>query len=334
METLALEINEKNLKTAADVLKNGGLVAFPTETVYGLGANAFDEKAVADIFKAKGRPSDNPLIVHISDIEMAGTIAVVDERAKRVMEAFMPGALTVVLPKKSTVPTVVTAGLDTVAVRMPLSQQARQFIEACGVPVAAPSANTSSRPSPTDWETVYEDMNGKIPIILKGEKCSVGIESTVLSLVGENPVIFRPGVVTAADIFEKTGVRVEYLKADVNLKEVNSPGLRYKHYAPSCPMYLERNGDVAKVSEFIDLNRKEGKRVALIAMESVCCEIAADVAFSLGKTPDDAMKNLFSCLRNAEKQSDVIVAVYCDTSENSNGINNRIMKSCGGNLID
>lgn len=332
METLHLDFNPENIALAGELIRSGRLVAFPTETVYGLGANALDEAAVRRIYEAKGRPSDNPLIVHISDFGDADGIAYVSDRAKTVMKAFMPGSLTVVLPKKDVIKDCVTGGLPTVAVRMPSSAQAREFLKACKVPVAAPSANTSRRPSPTDWQTVAEDMDGRIAAILKGENCAVGIESTVLDLVGEHPVIYRPGVVTAADIKEKTGLDVKYLPGGADLRKVNSPGLRYRHYAPTKPMYICRSGNVEKLRKTAS-RIFGGKKIALIAQTDYLGCIDVDCVFDLGDTPEKAMSRLFTFLRQAEKKADVIIAVYTDGSERSLGFNNRIMKSCGGNII-
>ena len=334
MKTNILEICDENLKTAAEIIKSGGLVAFPTETVYGLGANAFNEKAVSDIFKAKGRPSDNPLIVHVNNKEMINMVAEYDENTSKLIDAFMPGSLTIVMKKKSVVPDIVTAGLDTVAIRMPLSIEARSFISYCQLPIAAPSANTSKRPSPTDAETVYEDMNGKIPCILKGKVSSVGIESTVIDMAHGKPMILRPGKITASMITEKTGIAVSYLPENADLSKVNSPGLKYKHYAPKCPMYLNTDGDLNKINDFIKKEETVGNRVAILCSRDIYNKLNSHgIFFDLGSNPEEAMHNLFEKLREAEKQCDVIIAVYTDKSEESNGINNRIKKSCGGNIL-
>lgn len=333
MKTLLFDINDSDeLLQAGRLINEGELVAFPTETVYGLGANALDDRAVEKIYKAKGRPSDNPLIVHVSDFSQIDEIAYVDDRARRIMSAFMPGSLTVVLPKKDVIHDCVTGGLSTVAVRMPLSEQARRFISFCSVPIAAPSANTSQRPSPTDWETVAEDMDGRIAAILKGDKCSVGIESTVLDLVNECPVIYRPGAVTASEIKDKTGIDAVYLAADADVNKVNSPGLRYKHYAPSRPMYLCRSGNIERLNGTMT-SLFCGKRIALISETEYLNAVNADFKFDLGDTPQKAMSRLFTFLRQAEKCAEIIIAVYTDKSEKSLGFNNRIMKSCGGNII-
>ncbi|MEG1710740.1 MAG: L-threonylcarbamoyladenylate synthase [Clostridia bacterium] len=333
MKTEILEFSDSSLIIAAKIIHNGGLVAFPTETVYGLGANAYDVEAVKSIYVAKGRPSDNPLIVHVYNNQMIEQIAYVDERAKKIIQAFMPGSLTIVLPKKECIPMEVTAHLETVAIRMPKSLQARRFIEACQTPIAAPSANTSSRPSPTNAVTVYEDMQGRIPLILKGEDSVVGIESTVLDCAHNKAVILRPGVVTATDIQSKTGVDVCYLPDNADLSKVNSPGLRYKHYAPQCPMLLNIDGDISKVKEKIQQLNLIGKKVVVITENKHLVDFSIENVIDLGKDIETISNRLFSCLRIAEKQADVIIAIFTDTSEKAKGVNNRILKSCGGNLI-
>ncbi|MEG2015194.1 MAG: L-threonylcarbamoyladenylate synthase, partial [Clostridia bacterium] len=212
METKLLDFTTENLALAGQIIKDGGLVAFPTETVYGLGANALDEEAVKSIFIAKGRPSDNPLIVHIANKEDIYKVArTVSKDAQKIIDDVMPNSITIVLPKKDTVPDIVTAGMDTVGIRMPKSLEARLFITACNTPIAAPSANTSSRPSPTNYSDVYEDMSGKISAILMGEPCQVGIESTVLDLTGDEPLILRPGIITASYLSNVLGKTVKVL---------------------------------------------------------------------------------------------------------------------------
>jgi len=227
---------------AADVLRAGGLVAFPTETVYGLGANGFDDKAVRKIFEVKGRPADNPLILHISDPAEADGFAYVNKRARSLMDYFFPGALTLVLPAKPIVPCSVTANLKTVAFRMPYHPVPLALIESLGCPVAAPSANKSGRPSPTDAQAVMQDAgSGKdIDIILDGGTCDIGIESTVIDVSGKNVCMLRPGGVSKELIEEFLGERL-ITPASEELK--SSPGTRYRHYAPLVPLLLwENNG--------------------------------------------------------------------------------------------
>ena len=236
MKTEVLPANEKSIEKAATLLRAGAVVAFPTETVYGLGANGLDEKAVARIFAAKGRPQDNPLILHISEQKEAlPLVKRVPDIALRLMKAFWPGPLTIVLEAADAVPMIVRAGLPTVAVRCPANEWALMLIARCGFPLAAPSANLSGRPSPTAATAVLEDMDGRIPLILDGGPCCVGLESTVLTLCAETPRILRPGGVTPEMIAHVIG-RVDI--DDSALKELGgeeraaSPGMKYRHYAP------------------------------------------------------------------------------------------------------
>ena len=237
-----LSPGEETYSRAAEILKDGGLVAFPTETVYGLGANALDKDAVLSIFAAKGRPADNPLIVHIHDLSQLDPLCVVPERAFPLIREFWPGPLTILCEKKPAIPDEVTAGLPTVAVRMPSHPVARRMLQVCDLPVAAPSANSSGRPSPTTAAHVLEDMNGKIPLIIDGGMCDVGLESTVLDLCHGDPVILRPGGVTKEMI---SGVlQCEVAVAGSVLRPLRedetalSPGMRYRHYAPKATVTL------------------------------------------------------------------------------------------------
>ena len=236
-ETKVAVLNRANpqveiLQEAAALLAAGEVVAFPTETVYGLGANALDANAAAKIFAAKDRPADNPLIVHIAKVEELQTVAQVPESALRLAAAFWPGPLTLVLPRKAAVPPIVSAGLDTVAVRLPADPLARALVETAGFPIAAPSANRSGRPSPTTAAHVLEDMAGRIPLILDGGPVDIGLESTVLDLCGQTPAILRPGKLTAADLAPLLG-RVEYASGILAENErPQAPGMKYRHYAP------------------------------------------------------------------------------------------------------
>lgn len=222
---------------AASFLIRGGIVAFPTETVYGLGANVFDEDAVREIFRAKGRPGDNPLIVHVADMRQVSEVARrVTPSARRLMRAFFPGPLTVVLPKRPEVPSVATAGLDTVGVRMPAHPVARKFLACCGFPVAAPSANRSGRPSPTGWSAVVKDMMGRIPCVLKGPRAQVGLESTVVDCSGRAPVVLRPGAITLEQLRKVApGTRMASAR---DIRRGRSPGLKHRHYAPEARVLL------------------------------------------------------------------------------------------------
>ena len=238
---------EAAAKLSAKVIRRGGLVALPTETVYGLGANALDKEAVNKIFAAKGRPQDNPLIVHVSGIEMAkNLLADIPPLAYKLSEKFWPGPLTMIMQKRDVIPDTVSAGLDTIGVRMPKSAAFLRTIEESGVPIAAPSANTSGKPSPTTAQHVYDDLNGKIDLIVDGGSCSVGIESTVVDITGDIPVILRPGAITPSDIASVAGaaeVSQNVLKEAEEGKAPPSPGMKYKHYSPSADVILVQGSD-------------------------------------------------------------------------------------------
>lgn len=222
---------------AASAVITGGIAAFPTETVYGLGANVFDEDAVQAVFRAKGRPGDNPLIVHVADLRQIREVAArVPASARRLIRAFFPGPLTVVLSKRPEVPASVTAGLDTVGVRMPAHPVAQEFLRLCGFPVAAPSANRSGRPSPTSWSAVQRDLEGRIPCILKGPRARVGVESTVVDCTGRVPVVLRPGAITLEAL--RCVVPATRTATARDVKRGRSPGLRHRHYAPEAALVI------------------------------------------------------------------------------------------------
>ena len=284
MMTKMARADSASVREAAGILKTGGLVAFPTETVYGLGANAFDADAVLSIFTAKGRPADNPLIVHIHDRAQLDEIGDIPPRAPALMDAFWPGPLTILFPRKASIPDVVTAGLSTVAVRMPSHPVALSLLRESGVPVAAPSANRSGRPSPTTAMHVLEDMRGIIPMILDGGPCEIGVESTVLDLTHGSPVILRPGGVTKSMLEEVLHEEV-YLAGSILRplqpdEKALSPGMRYKHYAPKGNVTLVRGGETAVVSTLRLLCRQDlaaGKKSCVLCftehvpMLSDCC---------------------------------------------------------------
>lgn len=255
MDTKILKPSDENIKTAGEIIKNGGLVAFPTETVYGLGADALNEDAVSKIYKAKGRPSDNPLIVHIAEKEdIIPLVKEVTPKAQALIDAFFPAPLTIILPKSDKIGKTVSGGLGTVGIRMPQNPIARALIKAAGTPIAAPSANTSGLPSPTNAKYVIEDMTGKIDAIIDGGDCEYGIESTVLTLAGETPVILRPGAITKEMLEEVIG-KVEIAKAVTEgMKDgevAASPGMKYKHYAPKAKIIIV-NADKKKYEKFVN----------------------------------------------------------------------------------
>lgn len=327
MTTTILQPNSRDYEQAGQLIRQGELVAFPTETVYGLGANAFDSQAVDKIFVAKGRPQDNPLIVHVCNAsQIEDVVSGISDTARIIIDKLMPASITIVLPKGSKIGYNVTAGLDTVAVRMPASVEARQFIRACGVPIAAPSANTSTRPSPTRWVDVREDMDGKISAIIAGQDCEVGIESTVLDLTGTVPTILRPGIITASMISSIIGQPVRVL---TNTKDkVNSPGVKYSHYAPKCPMVLNMDGDMDKVIAYYNTLVDKGYNPVIL------CGQPIDANYYLwGTTDKEIASNIYTALRNCEKKYDYILATYCSNSELSASIYNRLTKSSSGHIL-
>ncbi len=330
MQTKLLQFTDEDLRIAGQLIRDGKLVAFPTETVYGLGANALDVAAVKSTYVAKGRPSDNPLIVHVWHKEQILDIAeYISPDAEKVIDNLMPGSVTIVLPKKSVIDDCITAGLPTVAIRMPLSVQAREFLRYADVPVTAPSANTSSRPSPTTWQRVAEDMDGKISAILCGNNCQVGIESTVLDLTGDEPRILRPGVVTSEMLSELLGKPVPVI-TDPKSK-VNSPGVKYKHYAPNVPMALDLTADTQKLADYYDKLVAEGRNPVLLVEHPEL--FGARNTWPIGQTDQAVAQNLFENLRLLEKQYDYIIASYSSHTEFADSILNRLIRSASHHVI-
>ena len=330
MQTKLLQFTDEDLRIAGQLIRDGKLVAFPTETVYGLGANALDVAAVKSTYVAKGRPSDNPLIVHAWHKEQILDIAeYISPDAEKVIDNLMPGSVTIVLPKKSVIDDCITAGLPTVAIRMPLSVQAREFLRYADVPVTAPSANTSSRPSPTTWQRVAEDMDGKISAILCGDNCQVGIESTVLDLTGDEPRILRPGVVTSEMLSELLGKPVPVI-TDTKSK-VNSPGVKYKHYAPNVPMALDLTADTQKLADYYDKLVAEGRNPVLLVEHPEL--FGARNTWQIGQTDQAVAQNLFENLRLLEKQYDYIIASYSSHTEFADSILNRLIRSASHHVI-
>ena len=322
-------INAKEgLDDAVSLIKNGELVVFPTETVYGLGANAYDAAAVKKIFEAKGRPQDNPLIVHISRVEEVREIARdIPEVFYTLAERFMPGALTVVLPRSERIPDIVTAGGDTVAVRMPDNAFARELI-ARSFPLAAPSANRSKHVSPTSAKHVYDDLKGKVPLILDGGECSVGIESTVLDLTSGSPVILRPGAVTAEMLAPYLGVAPGSGKV---IGTAKSPGMKYEHYAPTAEAYAALSAESA--AAFYDRCAAEGRRPVLLFRDIHAEVLGERERISLGVSVEDFMHSVYSALRAAEKDHDVIVVETLTGEGRAASVMNRVMKAVGGKTV-
>lgn len=330
MKTRYLQFNDKDLTVAGELIRAGQLVAFPTETVYGLGASAYNVNAVKSTFQAKGRPSDNPLIVHVWNKSQIYEVAsYVSADAEKIINEIMPNSITVVLPKKDVIDDCITANLNTVAIRMPKSKQAREFLKYAGVPVTAPSANLSGRPSPTTWQRVKDDMDGKISAVLMGDNCEVGIESTVLDLSGEMPLILRPGIVTAEQIGAVLGKKVTVV-TDPKAK-VNSPGVRYKHYAPKVPMALELEGDVHKLTSLYD--ELTGKGIKAVLLVEHPESFQGRTAVCIGKTDLEVSQNLFENLRSLEEKYDYIIASFSSKTSFADSILNRLVRSANHNII-
>lgn len=311
METKVLSPDPAAFALASDLLRRGGLVAFPTETVYGLGADALNRDAVLSIFAAKGRPADNPLIVHIHDRSQLNDLCEIPPLAEPLMDAFWPGPLTLLFVRKPVVPPEVTAGLPTVAIRMPSHPVAAAMLRSCDLPVAAPSANTSGRPSPTAAAHVLEDMNGKIPLILDGGPCDVGLESTVLDLCHGRPTILRPGGVTKEMLESVLGQEV--LLAGSILRPLGenevalSPGMRYKHYAPKGTVTLVEGPEERTVPLLRRLcleQLREGKRACVLCFSEHVEALAGCDPHDIGSvsSPDEIARRLFDTLRRLDDE--------------------------------
>lgn len=311
METRLLQPSHETYEIAAEILNSGGLVAFPTETVYGLGANALDKEAVLSIFAAKGRPADNPLIVHIHDRSQLESLCTVPDRIQTLMDAFWPGPLTLLFEKKTAVPEEVTAGLPTVAIRMPSHPVARHLLQICNLPIAAPSANSSGRPSPTTSAHVLEDMNGKIPLIIDGGMCDVGVESTVLDLCHGQPVILRPGGVTRemiADVLNcEVGLAGSILRPLQKNEQALSPGMRYKHYAPKAAVTLVEGPEDRVVSLLRKLYKEQeskGCRSCVLCFSEHVPLLVDCHPHDIGSSssPEEIAHRLFDILRKLDEE--------------------------------
>lgn len=359
METKILKPTEEDIRRAAEIIREGGLVAFPTETVYGLGADALNPEAAARIYQVKGRPSDNPMIVHIARASDIGQLTPrLSPDIVALIDHFWPGPLTMVVQRKAIVPDVTTGGLDTVAVRMPDDPAALALIREAGCPIAAPSANLSGKPSPTKAQHVIDDLGGKIEAVIAGGDCRVGIESTVVDMTGSVPTILRPGILTAEDIGAALGKKVEYDKAlfvrpqngteaavqkdgaaaadtedsaeaaldagfDADFKP-KSPGMKYKHYAPNAEMVViegQRDNVKAEIQRLKLLNERLGNRVGVILFEE--------------KAFIEAAHDLFADLREMDKEDvDLILAgALSDNDGVGFAVMNRMLKSAGYNIV-
>ncbi|MEG1613245.1 MAG: L-threonylcarbamoyladenylate synthase [Clostridia bacterium] len=324
METKILGV--EGIELGAKLLAQGEVVAFPTETVYGLGGDAFNEAAIKKIYEAKGRPSDNPLIVHISDISQVELVArVIPDEFYALAKRFMPGPLTIILPKKDCVPFAVTGGLDTVAVRMPSHPIARELIAKSGTLIAAPSANSSMHISPTKAEHVFEDLNGKIPLIIDGGECEVGIESTVLSLATEIPTILRPGIVTEGDL---TTVIDAVTLFRGKVEKAQAPGMKYKHYAPKCVAILASCPE--KAVELYKKKSNEGFHAVILALNVNLEKYSGLNIILLGDSGKSTANRIYSALHEAESHYDFIIVDKLPSGGVFDSVMNRIIKATAG----
>lgn len=342
--TFISKIDEKNIdkeeiKRQAKMLKEGKTVIFPTETVYGLGANALDENAVSKIYKAKGRPSDNPLIVHIYDKKQVNDLAEeINEKAHIVMEKFWPGPITIILKKKDIIPMKTSGGLDTVAIRMPSNLIAKALLQEVKLPIAAPSANISGRPSPTRGKHVYEEMNNKVDGIILGGDCTFGLESTVLDLTSDIPTILRPGSITKEDLETVIGkVNIDpALENKEDSIKAKAPGMKYKHYSPNADVYIV-SGDIDNViktvNQLCDDNSKEGLKCSVMCLDKNKDKYKCDTIV-LGENLGEVASNLFNALITTDEQKYDIV--YTEEFPNygiGRAIMNRLLKSAGYKII-
>ncbi len=336
METKIFQSTTKDIEKAAEIIKGGGLIAFPTETVYGLGADALNPEATKKVYAAKGRPSDNPMIVHIADKEELSKLTdTVTKDMEILMDAFWPGPMTMVVKRKPIVPDVTTGGLDTVGVRMPSNETARQLIRFSGTPIAAPSANLSGKPSPTTAAHCIDDLTGRVDGIINGEDCLLGIESTVIDMTEETPMILRPGMITREEISGALGKEAsldptllerpdifnngDLLQTGEDFKP-KSPGMKYKHYAPNGEMIIFQGGK-EKVREAIERAKEEalaeGKKIGVILYE--------DETF--------AAHDFFAKLREFDKEDvQLILAAALDEEGVGFSVMNRMFKSAGYNI--
>lgn len=352
--TIILKIRKGNpekilVKQAAYMIKEGGLVAFPTETVYGLGADALNPKAVAKIFEAKGRPADNPLIAHIADMKDVYRLASeVPKDAELLMKEFWPGPLTIILKKTKIVSDIVTAGLDTVAIRMPSHKVALALIKEAKTPLAAPSANLSGKPSPTDANQVIEDMMGRVDVIIDSGSCDIGVESTVIDMTVKPALILRPGGLPKEEIekFLKNIGKEEIFRAkrreawnanDKKSDKPKSPGMKYKHYAPNAEVIVvEGNKEkvMKKAKELVEEYKLKGKKVGVITTVKER-GYGADVVKYVGNTEKEVARKIFKALRDFDKEDiHIIIAEGIEEKGIGEAVMNRLRKAAGYNIVE
>lgn len=327
MTTEICAVNSDSLAAAKKILQGGGVVAFPTETVYGLGGDARNDEAVQLIYRVKGRPSDNPLIVHIHSEFDLSSLVYDAPYADKLRQAFLPGPLTLVYKSKNKVSKLVSCGLDTLAIRVPAHKGAQEFLRYVDMPIAAPSANLSKHISPVSAEHVYSDLSGKIPLILDGGICSGGIESTVCDVTGEFPVVLREGLISK-EMIESVAGKCEVYKFKEG-EQARSPGMRYKHYAPRCATRLFEAGQIEEAKECFAENHRIGKKVYVLCEDRFKSNFPSDYVLNLGRTEYEIAANLYAELRKGEAVADLIIAIKPEKKDGiMAGVLNRLSKAC------
>ncbi len=333
MKTIVKPVSEASIAEAAAILRAGGLVGMPTETVYGLGADALNEAAALSIFAAKERPADNPLIVHVASLaEIPPLVREIPEAAKLLMEAFWPGPMTLILPKADCISSAVSAGLDTVGIRMPASEAARALIRAAGRPIAAPSANRSGKPSPTTAQHVLEDMDGRIPMILDGGECEVGVESSVIDVTGGTPIILRPGGITPEMVEQVLGsceVDEHVMKPLEEGEAARSPGMKHRHYSPNAKTVIyegEAAHVIAAICRHYDEALAAGERPCILGFDEHDFGSRRTISLGSAAQPREAAKRLFAALRALDERGET--AALCEAVEPT-GIGLAVMNRMG-----
>jgi len=339
----SIKEDEDKIKEAAEIIKNGGTVVFPTETVYGLGADALNVKAVEKIFKAKGRPQDNPLIIHVSSKDIEAYAKEIPQIANKLIDKFWPGPLTIILRKKDIIPNVTSANLDSIGIRMPNNEIARKLIELSNTTIAAPSANVSGRPSPTDFQRCIDDLDGKVDYILGGAKSDIGVESTIVDCTVVPPIVLRPGGITL-EMLKEVDSRIEIDNAIMQKPRENlkpkAPGMKYKHYAPNAKVTIisgERKKTVEKIREMVHYNIEKGMKVCILTVEENVKEYPEGISIVLGSILDlsTVAKNLFEALRKCDDfGADLILAEGYREEGVGVAIMNRLNKAAGFDIIE
>lgn len=338
-----IEDGQKHIKEAASIIKKGEVVVFPTETVYGLGANALDEKAVKKIFTAKGRPQDNPLIIHVASKEIDNLVDNIPKIARDIMDKYWPGPITIILNKKAIIPDITSANLKSIGIRMPKNDIALEIIRQSEVPIAAPSANISGRPSPTELQRCIEDLSGRVPYIIGGENCEIGLESTIIDCTLYPPVILRPGAITL-EMLKKIDEKIEMDKGILNKGDNNltpkAPGMKYKHYSPKAQVKIVKGDNekvIQKINSLIEEYKNKGKTVGILITEENKERYITCNKITVGSVNDikSIAQNLFEALRSFDdKNIDIVFSESFKESGVGVAVMNRLNKASGYDIIN